>query len=246
MFKRVLILLVSSAAVVSWGCSQSYTTRMESTLSRMKEQKEYDQNLSEAVTDGPFQETKVFFRAPKPLAIAKDFLLAAPQPLQGKFEILASYYDGSGGEGAKPTVHLFARTKNPKLPTPKKGQPAPQPVPRGPFVDEVRTIVAQAQPPSDPSKFDATPKAVTSPRSLQRIAYESTANNDVEIDFFKRGDTDVAIVYIDPKGKKDAKKNNLSLKNFAMGAAATRRFQGDVSADEDSVDAGGDAASSGF
>lgn len=242
MFKRVLILATSTACTLLWGCSGSYTTRMEHTLEQMKEQREYDKNLEQAIAEGQFQENAVFFRSPLSLKLAKDFLLSPPQPLMGKFEILASY---SSPDSAS-SVHLFARKKNPKPPATKKGQPAPQPVARGPFVDEVRTTVTQVRPPAD-SKFDPNPKAVSSPRQFQRIAYDSSTGDEVEIDFFKSksGDTDVALVFIDPKGKKNAKANNLSLKSFALGSAATRRFQGDVTASEDDAAAEG-GASTGF
>lgn len=253
--KRVLAAAVSCSLILSFGCSQSYSKRLDSTLNRLKYLQRLDQFLKPAEA-GKLQEMGIYFRPPLGLEQAQQPGLNAPP---GHYDVVATFLDlgtAAAGANAKEKVapaaplrlHLLARINRKAPASKKKGETPEEPVtPRGKFDDDVRALLA-----SDLGGQDALNNPLQSIKiksnDYKRLIFTASNGDTIKAYFFKAGEYDLALVWDIPaeqaKSAAASTGAELAMESLAVGPRAVTAFQGG-DADEDIVQSAGDAGAAG-
>lgn len=230
--RRLLIVTVSGALLLSAGCVNRYQARMDRTIEEIKYERELDKNLEKAAPEGKLKELDIFVRPPKGLQPAKETLLPGVQP--GLFDVDRTYY-----EGQKSFLHVLARKKMPKKPA-TKGAPAEPPVARGDFLSDViktlREGLGADEEGLSPEKFKDDPHKAN---KFRRAIFTASNNKKVEVFIAKTDPFDVALIYVfDPADEKALNpKINYSLEAFALGDKAKNKYSGTTEAEAEAATA---------
>ena len=132
--KRAAAVVLGVSLVLILGCgTQSYETRLETTLDNMKYQKRLDDNLGDAATKGKLEQLQIYVRPPKNMTgPTQTFQLPVVEP--GKYDVESSFI-----ETEKQSLHILGRVKRPK--TPSKKVPIHAETPRGEFNSDVVDLI---------------------------------------------------------------------------------------------------------
>ena len=226
--RRWCLLLLASSLVFASACGrESYTKRLDFTLTRMKRNQRIERNLNPAPKgDKKFTDLSIYVRPPKDELPTKTGQLPVAE---GQFDLDASFVDKAG-----PTLHTLARVKLPKKAPTKGAPPPPPPAARGDFARDVLAILA--------SEFNS-PEGLTNPKFVDenklgnRFKRLVVLANEKEVKLytFKQDNYDVALIFVyDPKLRGAlSPKIDLCLETFATGPKATRNYNGNEPDDED-------------
>ncbi len=219
--KRAAAVVLGVSLVLILGCgTQSYETRLETTLDNMKYQKRLDDNLGDAATKGKLEELQIYVRPPKNMTgPTQTFQLTVVEP--GKYDVESSFI-----EPEKQSLHILGRVKRPK--TPSKKAPAQAETPRGEFnsdvVDLIKNVYGAEQ--LDLSKFKPETKR---DNTFKYNLLDLTAKY-VQIYLYgdKNSPYEVALIFEYPKAEHNAvnPKIGLCMESFAVGDKAKRAFAG--------------------
>ncbi len=230
--RRLLAVLISGTMLLTFGCSNRYDIRLNSTLEAMKYTKRLNDNLQDPPKEGPIKELNIYVRAPKPLVEAKEFGLGSASA--GLFDVEKTFFAGE-----KTFLHVLARVKQPKKPPAKGATPDASPPVRDPsFTKDLLSVLAGVYGEEEGlAKFkDDSHK----PNSYKRSIV--TANGKtVELYTYKADIYDVALVFqYDPTDRAAmASKIALCLESFATGNKARSKYAGALGEEESSEEGGG-------
>jgi hypothetical protein len=219
--KRAAAVVLGVSLVLILGCgTQSYETRLETTLDNMKYQKRLDDNLGAAATKGKLEQLQIYVRPPKNMTgPTQTFQLTVVEP--GKYDVEASFI-----EPEKPSLHILARVKRPK--TPSKKAPAKPETPRQEFnsdvIDLLKNVYGAEQ--LDLSKF----KPETKRNNTFKYYLLDLNVKTVQVYLYgsKNDPYEVALIFEYPNAEHNAvnPKIRLCLESFAVGDKAKRAFAG--------------------
>lgn len=219
--KRAAAVVLGLSLVLILGCgTQSYETRLETTLDNMKYQKRLDDNLGAAATKGKLEGLQIYVRPPKNMTgPTQTFQLTVVEP--DKYDVESSFI-----EPEKQSLHILARVKRPK--TPSKKAPTHAETPRGEFkadiVDLIKNVYGAEQ--FDLSKFKPETKRNNT------FKYYLLGLNAKKVQIYLYGDKnspyEVALIFEYPNAEQNAvnPKIGLCLESFAVGDKAKRAFAG--------------------
>jgi hypothetical protein len=251
--RRAVIVVLSTASclLLGLGCGGSYEKRLEATLTRMKYQQALDQ-FTQPATDA-FKAQNIYFRAPKPLTPTQQPGL---NPAPGQYDLVATFVDlppalpanaakDAPPPGAPLRVHVLARVNRKKPPAKKKDEaPAEPAAPRGPFVEDVRNLLA-----SELGSQDVITASLQNNKrrnnDFKQLVFTAPNNDSVRVYFFKQGDYDMALVWDIPPGQEKSPAvvtgADYAMGALAVGPRAAVAFQGGDS-EEDLVESGAPGA----
>ena len=221
--KRAAAVVLGVSLVLILGCgTQSYETRLETTLDNMKYQKRLDDNLGAAATKGKLEGLQIYVRPPKNMTgPTQTFQLTVVEP--GKFDVESSFI-----EPEKQSLHILARVKRPK--TPSKKVPTQAETPRNDFnfdVVELLTNVYGAE--IDLSKSKSENKLDHTNYTFKSFELDLNVKT-VQVYLYgsKNDPYEVALIFEYPKAEHNAvdPKIRLCLESFAVGDKAKRAFAG--------------------
>jgi len=231
--KRAAAVVLGVSLVLILGCgTQSYETRLETTLDNMKYQKRLDDNLGDAATKGKLEELQIYVRPPKNMTgPTQTFQLTVVEP--GKYDVESSFI-----EPEKQSLHILGRVKRPK--TPSKKAPTHAETPRGKFnvdiVDLIKNVYGAELAVSDFK--DDTKRDNTFKYKLLDLTAKY-----VQIYLYgdKNSPYEVALIFEYPKAEHNAAnpKIGLCMESFAVGDKAKRAFAGGETED---IEGTGEAA----
>jgi hypothetical protein len=218
--KRAAAVVLGVSLVLILGCgTQSYETRLETTLDNMKYQKRLDDNLGDAATKGKLEELQIYVRPPKNMTgPTHTFQLTVIEP--GKYDVESSFI-----EPKKQSLHILGRVKRPK--TPSKKAPTLAGPPRGKFnvdiVDLIKNVYGAELAVSDfkdDTKRDNTFK--------YKLLDLNAKNVQIYLYGGKNSTHEVALIFEYPKAEHNAvnPKIGLCMESFAVGDKAKRAFAG--------------------
>jgi hypothetical protein len=223
---RALAILASTSLLLAIGCGD-YEVRLQQTREEMKYQKRLRENLADAPTKGALEQDAIYVRPPKGLqGPTQTFTLTEVEP--GKYDIANSFFD----EGRKASMHLVSRIKKPKAaPNAKKSTPAPEPTPRGKFLDDVIQLVKSAYGVElTTGQLKSESKTHGRIDNTYRAAKLDLGEKEVEV--YIQGDENathqVALIFEYPKTEVNylSPKIGLCLESLAVGERAQSAFRG--------------------
>lgn len=218
--KRAWAMLVGTTLLLVVGCAETYDTRMERTLDRMKYEQRLNDNLMPPASKGKLEENLIYLRPPRELAgPTKTFQMTVIEP--GKFDVESTFI-----EPEKQSLHVLARVDRPKAAT-KKAPAAADAVPRGEFnadvVDLIRNVYGVDV---NLSQF----KEITKERNTFKAHTLDLNAKKVEVYLYGSKNTPhkVALIFEYPKSAENtvSPKIGLCLESFATGEAARLAFAG--------------------
>ena len=217
--KRATAVVLGVSLVLILGCgTQSYETRLETTLDNMKYQKRLDDNLGDAATKGTLEQLQIYVRPPKNMTPTQTFQLPVVEP--GKYDVESSFI-----ETEKQSLHILGRVKRPK--TPSKKAPIHAETPRGEFnvdiVDLIKNVYGAELAVSDFK--DDTKRGNTFKYKLLDL---NAKNVQIYLYGGKNSPYEVALIFEYPKAEHNAvnPKIGLCVESFAVGDKAKRAFAG--------------------
>ncbi len=243
--RRVLTVVVAATAVCGLGClgENSYETRLEKTLDYLKYQQQLNTFLKPA-EQGKFKELNIFLRPPMPLDKAPASNLPAAA---GQFDLAESFLGypstgstsqgqgqgqaaggGQGQGGAALQLHVLARFKKPPTAAGKKA--APPPTNRGPFLDDVRALIANYYGGGEAAMSGKLENVTERGRSYKRLQFQSATGNRINAYFYSQDNYDVALIWDFPPALANSPAVSSGIKyameSFAVGRRASIAFAG--------------------
>lgn len=262
---RFLALALVAGSIVAAGCGYAnYSSRLEATENRLKDEMTLNRSLAGPAT-GDFQTLSVYLRPP--IGWTGSPLFDPDQPANSTFEDqqIAPLYDlrgsyigpvaatkGQDAQAAPPKPPMFRflgrRKKEPTEAEKAEGPPAQAEAPRGDFLAEtlalLQTYYRTAEMPAAEAVSEDIWPRVSPPRKIdyQRFMFNGADGQLVHAYIFKdvQGTTeyDAALIFEFPDGQVPTEATfpiDKTLGTFAVGARANRLFRGDS---EDSGEGG--------
>jgi hypothetical protein len=228
--RRMMVVMVSGALVVAFGCSARYDERTKLTLNTMRYERRVNENLQPAPADGPLKDKDIFVRAPKPLEPSKEPLLGSIQP--GVFDAAQSFYDKTNS-----FLHVLARVKTAKK-APAKGAPPEAAAPRQPFNADALAQIRSVYGENENIAIEKFKEEALKGNTYKKGVF--TANGkEIAVYLYKGDPYEAALIFVyDPADRGlMSGKVTLCLESFAVGNKAKVKYSG--STGEEGEEAGG-------
>jgi hypothetical protein len=218
--KRTVAVLLSFGLFLLLGCgTQSYETRLKTTIDNMKYQKSLDDNLAAAPTKGKLEELQIYVRPPKNMTgPTQSFQLTVVEP--GKFDLESSFI-----EPEKQSLHVLGRVK--RLKTPSKKAPAQNETPRGEFNTDIVELLKNVYG-ADLAVSDFKAETNRGNDFKHRLLDLNAKIVQIYLYGDKNSPYELALIFEYPKAVQSVvnPKIRLCLESFAVGDKAKRAFAG--------------------
>jgi hypothetical protein len=222
-----IICLSALCATCAIGCGQSYETRLNRTVERLKYIQKLDKNLSAPVGE-PFKKENIYLRPPKGLELSSTFSLGETK---GLFDVASSFNDLQKGQNGL-RLHVVARVDKPKKAAGKNAPPPADAAARGPFLEDLKNLLITGYGSSESLETPAYKSEKIKTNSYKRLMF-ATANSRVEVYVLQAKPYDVALIWEIPNSLAKTEPalalgKPLSLEAFATGTKAVRFLQAGV------------------
>jgi hypothetical protein len=236
--KRLWASVMAAMLVLVWGCGYAtYEYRLNQTLEDLKYRQRLDDNLIPAPADAKFKEFPMYIRPPKGMALSREFVMA--ELPAGQYDLSATFF-----EQGKGTLHVLGRRKTAaKKATGKNAPQQPEPAaPRGPFVQDVTTLLQSVYGANEKLQDPQFQNDTTKKTALKRLIFDASNGDVIRVYLYQKDPYDVALIWdIPAAADRDTKligARDLCLQSFAVGRRANDSFAGSLSSSETGGEAG--------